>query len=293
MATNVTTKRPQARRGQVTKRFQQVKVLGGFMDDPHFGAYAQEYILSLPTRRQTALLKEVEGARLAVAQLPPHPDFTTELRPLQEAAYAHIVKDETFQAAFGSASYRFAWIKPENLVALQVFVNAQEEDVPTKEQELINFALPKNWNVPAEISYIPPIGPIYILSSSPQMAGLHVRMDNKKAQIIISPPSHINLVQVMQFNGRYYLRNGYHRVVGALRAGVMELPALVVDAIQPAEVELANMGAAGFGVMHSMRLARPPLVSDFNGTGVVEISMREKRYGASVSLQISPINIGV
>jgi hypothetical protein len=284
---------PQAKRGVVSKSYQQVRALAGFMDDQHFRAFAQEYILSLSKRQQSALLREADKARQEIAKLSPHPDFMAESRPLQATAYAEIVKDKTFNAVFGSASYRFAWVKLNNLVALQVFVNAQEENVPSKESELIEFALPNDWNVPAEISFIPPLGPIYIVSSSPQMAGLHVRLDDKKAQIIIAPPSHINLVQVMQFNGRYYLRNGYHRVVGALAAGITELPALVVDATQPADVELGNIGAAGFSVTHSMFLAHPPLVSDFNGTGTVEISMREKRYGASVSLQISPVNIGV
>lgn len=118
-------------------------------------------------------------------------------------------------------------------------------------------------------------------------------MDNEKGQVMISPPSHINLIQVVQANGRYFLRNGYHRVVGALAAGVKEIPALVVDAIQPDDVELPNMGFAAFSGARSMALPRPPLVSDFNGAATVDILMRERRYGASVSLQISPVNIGV
>jgi hypothetical protein len=282
-----------AKREEVNKHYQRAKVLAGFMDENHFRGFAQEHLMTLTASKQTALLKKAEEARTAASSLSSNVDFAAEVRPIDPAACEKFAKDKLFVGAFGNTSHRFAWIRPTSLVALQVFVNAQEEQIPSEESALIEFSLPHKWNVPAEISFIPPMGPIYIVSSSPHLSGLAIRMEPKKGQIIIEPPSHINMVQVMRFNGRYYLRNGYHRVVGALAAGVTELPALIVEGSQPAEVELANMGLAGFGVVYSMNLARPALVADFIGDAVVEILMREKRYGASVSLQISPVNIGV
>lgn len=35
-------------------------------------------------------------------------------------------------------------------------------------------------------------------------------------------------IQVIEFNGRHYLRNGYHRAVAAMRLGVTHMPALVM-----------------------------------------------------------------
>ena len=101
------------------------------------------------------------------------------------------------------------------------------------------------------------------------------------------------MIQVMQFGGRYYLRNGYHRAVGALAAGISEVPAQIIDGNQPAAVELPGLGLAGFSAAFSIMQPRPALVADLAGEASVEILMREKRYGASVSLQISPVNIGV
>jgi hypothetical protein len=37
-------------------------------------------------------------------------------------------------------------------------------------------------------------------------------------------------IQVIEFKGRFYLRNGYHRAVGLMRRGVQQLPALVMHA---------------------------------------------------------------
>jgi hypothetical protein len=36
-------------------------------------------------------------------------------------------------------------------------------------------------------------------------------------------------VQVVEFKGKFYLRNGYHRLVGAMRRGVTHVPALVMQ----------------------------------------------------------------
>jgi hypothetical protein len=286
-------KSQRARRGVVIKSFQPAKVLAGFMDENHFRGFCQESLEAMTPAKQKALLTKAEAARAQVQGLPPHPDFSTEIRPLDASISDKFEKDKTFANTFANTPHRFAWINPANLVALQVFVRGEEDAVPTDDAGLVKYALPDKWSVPAEISFIPPQGPIYVVSSSPQLTMLNIRMDAKKSQIIVEPPTHINLIQVMQFNGRYYLRNGYHRVVGALIAGITELPALVIDGNQPGDVELPNMGWAGISAQFFMPRPRPPLVSDFTGSATVVIEMRERRYGASVSLQISPVNIGV
>jgi hypothetical protein len=37
-------------------------------------------------------------------------------------------------------------------------------------------------------------------------------------------------IQVARYQGRSFLRDGYHRAVGLLRAGVSQVPAVVIDA---------------------------------------------------------------
>lgn len=43
-------------------------------------------------------------------------------------------------------------------------------------------------------------------------------------------------IQVIEFGGRYYLRNGYHRAVAAMRVGVTHMPALVTHGTSWASV---------------------------------------------------------
>ena len=52
-------------------------------------------------------------------------------------------------------------------------------------------------------------------------------------------------VQVIEFKGRFYLRNGYHRLVGAMRRGVTHVPALVMQGSKWEDVN-AELGQVWF-----------------------------------------------
>lgn len=285
----------QLTRGKVSKTFYGVNILSGFADENHFLGYIQPHIAGVNKRKQTSILAKAAKTRQLASVLQPlaADDFNAEIKPVQSDYMNRITKQKEFKDTFNTTNYRFSWVNPRKLVSLQVFVTSHKESVPNSLQKLLKFALPEDWNTPAEISFIPPLGPIYVVSSSPHLTGVEIYMDAKKGNVVIRPPKHINLIQVVQLNGRYYLRNGYHRVVDAISEGLTEIPALVLDANLPEEVELFNLGQAGFSAVHSMSLPRPPLVSDFRGKLTSDIEIREKRYGASLSLQISPINIGV
>lgn len=280
------------KRNRVVRSYHSANALAGFMDDGHFRAFAEESLQMLDAQEADALLRQVESARAHVARLAPVDLSGVELQSLAGHHIDSLEGNETFKALFGKMSHRFAWINPRKLVAVQVYCRLIEESIPTEENELIECALPREWNVPAEISFTPPTGPFFVTSSSPMMqGGLQVATDVQLGQVIIKPPLHVNLIQAVQYGGKYFLRNGSHRVVGAIAAGLEMIPALVYDATGPQDVELGPL--IGFGAGYSMGLPRPPLVADFGTAAGVDIQMREKRYGYSLTLQISPINIGV
>ena len=66
-------------------------------------------------------------------------------------------------------------------------------------------------------------------------------------------------LQVARYNGRYFLRDGYHRAAGLIRAGVTRVPAIVIDAPTFQYVTLAP-GLFDHEVAFS---DRPPLLTDF------------------------------
>ena len=67
-----------------------------------------------------------------------------------------------------------------------------------------------------------------------------------------------SFMQVAHFQGRYVLRDGYHRALGLLSAGIMEAPAFVrdFDAIE-------QLVPPGMLPQHSWLGPRPPLVPDY------------------------------
>ena len=280
-------------RGRVTESYKEVSVLAGFMDDAFFRAFAQDHLLSVDRGEVQELLDAAEDARRFVAGLEETDLSHVETRPVDGRTAARIENDETFRSAYSGVPHRLSWIDPSKLVALQVSRQVGNECVPTDYQGIIDYALPTDWTLPAEISYVPPFGPIYLISNSPQLSGIQLSIDRMTGQILLGPNLQINLIQVVHFQGRWYLRNGYHRVVAAIEAGLSEIPALVVDAQTAAEVELTNLGLAGLSLSTSIGMRRPALVTDFASDASVVILMREKRYGACVSLQVTPINIPV
>ena len=73
--------------------------------------------------------------------------------------------------------------------------------------------------------------------------------------VVTVVPSHL---QVVEFEGRYYLRDGYHRALGLLSTGTTRVPALVA---RFATVE--QLAVAGGLPQSAYTGERPPLVTDY------------------------------
>jgi hypothetical protein len=237
------------------------------------------------------VLAEAENTRQFVSQLPPLDPTQVELRDVVHPHVAAIQGDPIFAQAFSRLPHRFRYVDPRGIIALQASIEVRSDVVPDNGDALLEFALPRTWDIPAEISFMPPLGPIQILTSNPGLQGLAVELDQASARVLLSAPKHLNLVQIVQLQGRYFLRNGYHRVADALHSGVHELPALVIDAFSPNDIALPGVGMFNSGYV--LGLQRPPLVSDFFTAAALSTKVRERRYGIIVTLDVKPINIGI
>lgn len=280
-----------APRGAVQKTFVPARVLSGFTDVGHFGLLADDYLDTLSAGDKQSVLDEAQATRDFVAQLPAYNPVPIVVRDIVNPHVDAIRTDPLFAQVFGKSPHRFCYVNPEGLIALQAFVEPRSDSVPDTEDSILEFALPHTWETPAEVSFIAPNGPIQILSSSPALQGLAMEMDKATGKVMLSAPKHLNLVQVVQFNGRYFLRNGYHRVADALAAGMTEFPALVVDVFNPNDVALPGVGT--FNVGYILNLLRPPLVKDFHTEAAMTTCVRERRYGVIVNLDIKPLVIGI
>lgn len=280
-----------APRGAVQKTFVPAKILSGFTDPGHFGLLAGEYLATLDDPARAQVLAEADASRTFVSQLPPFQPPVTIVRDIAGTHVDAIRADQLFQQSFSQRPHRFCYVNPSGIIALQAWIEPRADRVPTTEAELLEFALPRRWDVPAEISFIQPSGPIQILSSNPGLQGLAIELDQATSKVMLGAPKHLNLVQLVHFQGRFYLRNGYHRVADALAAGIQEFPAIVVEAFSPTEIAL--LGNVTFNIGYVMNRPRPPLVQDFHTAASITTKVRERRYGVIVTLDVKPINIGI
>ena len=280
-----------APRGAVQKTMVDAKVLSGFTDVTHFELLAGEYLATLDVTGRAQVLADAAASRAFVASLPAVPPKPVVGRPISHPHVDAIRADPLFAQTLGQTSHKFCYIDPSDVVALQAWIEPRADVVPTDETALLEFALPSTWDVAVEVSFVRPIGPIQILSSNPAMQGLMMELDQASGRVMIGAPKHLNLVQVVQFNGKYFLKNGYHRVADAIAAGITELPAIVVDALSPSDAAL--LGSTVFNIGYVLGLLRPPLVRDFHSNATIPVKVRERRYGVMIGLDIKPLNIGI
>ena len=277
-------------RGLVQRTWVDVRVLAGFTDQNHFQGLVGEYLATLDAVEQQQVLAAAQAAREAAKALQEVPLADVVVRQAGGSVVEGLLADPLFMTTFQARPFGFQYVRADRLIAVQATVNPRHDLVPDGEDELLAFCLPHRWDVPAEISFVPPAGPIQITSSSPTLQTVKMEMERATGKVTLAPAPHINLVQVQEFNGRFYLRNGYHRVYDLLSAGRVEIPALVSQALAPQEVEL---GPAGFGIGYTMGLARPPLVADLLGPSTIKTKVRERRYGVAINLDFKQFNIGI
>jgi hypothetical protein len=67
-------------------------------------------------------------------------------------------------------------------------------------------------------------------------------------------------MQVAHYNGRTFLRDGYHRAAGLLRAGIFEVPCVYIEAREFGEVGADPAMMLSYETLFG---DRPPSVADF------------------------------
>jgi hypothetical protein len=83
-------------------------------------------------------------------------------------------------------------------------------------------------------------------------------------------------VQVAHYEGRYFLRDGNHRAAGLLRAGITQVPTVVIDA-PSFQFVAPQPGLFDYQVAFS---ERPPLVTDFWDSSAAADGWQPKAYRA-------------
>ena len=259
-------------------------VLSGFMDEDHITGFMRG--AGLDAAAQAQARPELLASRVAASQLAPVDLSDVITREVKDPHVDAIVGRQEFSQAFSVGTYAFVWIRPERVIAQQVNVRERNIRIPEDVKRLLEYGLPLDWSVPVETIALGP-GLFHMVSSSPSFTGVVTEID-EVGRMIFRPQQHINLIQVVHFEGRYYARNGHNRLHYAAAAGAREIPALVRHVQTLADVALPPSPFM-FNVAHSHSLARPPLVADLATSAAIRMPMRDHRRGFLVKTEVVPL----
>jgi hypothetical protein len=151
-------------------------------------------------------------------------------------------------AAFADVSWRVEWVDLTQVLSIQKMITIDGLDERVAEavenpHALVELCLPAAQPTPPLGAFGDPDGHGFALSSlNPNLRVV----GGNVAEALVSaspqvPPQKVqaftffvsmgaSCLQVAQYQGRSFLRDGYHRAAGLLRAGINRVPAVVIDA---------------------------------------------------------------
>jgi len=276
------------------------RILAGFMKDRQVENFAFEMLAGASADVRRAFRASVDAARRAAAQLPAEDLSKGVVQPLDPVAEAHVASLRSDPAVTGPFlgqgwSLDFGVVDLTRVVCLQGCVMDSAEVPPRDQVGMLRFALPVPTPVPCDVTVAfdkppnlpPPItGHATFLGDVPYLNSLAISFAN--GQLIFGSPTHVNLIQVAEHQGRYYLRNGYHRAALLLRNGVVRAPAAIVSGLPP---NYQMGGADMIPLEEVVSLVRPPLIKDLLGPAAIPFWRRKKRTGKLLRFEAYPTQV--
>ncbi len=223
--------------------------LVGFIDQQRQALDHLRNYCVLPDMSDGPLLKEWATAKAKIGAPIPRagaPDIR-EFEPSEEAYIRELQVQPWVQSVLQTPGYRgaaFKLVEIEPLLAHQPFVDIERSDNVSKGlrspavAELMPICLPRTQPRPLDLPtvIVQEAQSIIIKSRDLQIETLKTALmtinRNGYEQVLAGMEIRWSLpfVHVVRFSGRYYLLNGYHRALGAGKAGATHIPCLLREA---------------------------------------------------------------
>lgn len=271
--------------------------LVGFVDDPAFALHHLRVtcVPAPPNKSDVDLQNDWQAAKVALGASMPsagvprmHPIQHTE--PHIQALLQSHWGGEVNALIAGGATFQMMEIDP--LLAYQLTIDKERSlhhcrflSASPTFAELLNLAFPLG--APTDEWHIARQGhPAQHFSMLVRGRGLNLRIagwgtlqpQENLAGIALSWG--LPLVQVVEFGGRCYLHNGFHRTYGARVGGADYIPCLYRKVSTAGEAGIAPPGTFDEPLLQS---ANPPTVGHFTGGRALDVRLRQ----ASKVIQIS------
>jgi hypothetical protein len=166
---------------------------------------------------------------------------------------------------------------------------------PATWQQLLDLALPLTRDQPSDLVSITADGRALTLRTlSPNLTIRFARVSEggRLPSVRLVANSGSPYIEVASYQGRWFLRDGYHRAFLLLKHGIFHVPAVVVHADS-----FAQVGATGkqFFAKEILFSGRPPMVTDFLDEEIAVCYLRPRRQRVMrVSIQelLNPVQAG-
>jgi hypothetical protein len=257
--------------------------LVGFMEQQQAIVYLSTSCVSA-SPDVPALLAEWTAAQAKLG--PPFPDaghLTVSQIPQAHDAHIQACRNASWLAQYLQAGWDFRLIEPiDSLLAFQAHVDLDRS-------QALCSSLPPNPTLADTLPLClpinePPRPPVFGSVSSPDPQSLVLKSPSLDFQIfkkLFLPPPHHNLagieigvspafVQVVQFNGRYYLRNGFHRTYSLSLRGCSQLPCLFRD-----ENSFQDVAPPGSFPQTLLESPNPPTLGHFSQGRAHNVALRK------------------
>ncbi len=251
--------------------------LYGFMAESEAVHYLQDACILDPGADPSRLWS---AARAKLGRATPRAGLP-EVRPIPthyKARLDAVRAEPWFQQFVGATSWDFALVEIAPLISPQVQIMVEHSDgqcaavgSPPSMRELLALCLPRDKQPPEiridlrENGLVVSSADLNVSVQGPLWA--EVQADGRVRGDVLTGPvvgTRVPTVQVAKFNGRYYLRNGYHRLYCCARKGATHAPCAVI------EFDTLDHAIGGISMLSEDLLESddPPTVSHFiNGRG--------------------------
>lgn len=265
------------------------QVLAGFWDETTALDYVRGQGVPLTPEEIEALTARLAAAREYVKSLLPRGSDHPEVRPIEDSIATELAKlqsESTFREHLqGTRDWQFVWVELSKVLVFQPHLNTRYVDsladqVPEEgaRREVADFCLPstkRGLKHMAIQSFNPTSNTFTLITDNLDFRILgNVQGEDPESGRMFAGFAYgggLPQMSVVEYKGRFILKNGYHRAYALYKRGHRFLPCLLLHTDNYATT---GAQAPGFFPVDTMLSDRPPRMEDFSSPAAVAAPRR-------------------
>jgi hypothetical protein len=176
-----------------------------------------------------------------------------------------------FQQSFQGLNWSFKTVEIDKIVCFQQWVDldyvgelAKSLPATPDSSSVVKFCLPIGFPVQAGMNIDAQSSAITISSKTPHLAvgglGVNQAAPGTAPSVVFTLGVNANYVQVVKYEGRHFIKNGYHRAYALRERGVSAVPCVYAEV---SDYAMTGANRPGFFSRETIMSARPPTIPDF------------------------------